>query len=88
VVDVESDGRKKGALEARLHALRRDHTLLLGLVRTLAENDAETGRILNVIQSNASLDEIRDLLEHRRPPGGEAGDEGVVSEHCPPVREP
>ncbi|KAL2793077.1 hypothetical protein BJX66DRAFT_326264 [Aspergillus keveii] len=78
VVDVESDGRKKGALEARLHALRRDHTLLLGLVRTLAENDGETGRILNVIQSNASLDEIRDLLEHRRPPGGEAGDEGVA----------
>ncbi|KAL3448235.1 hypothetical protein BJX65DRAFT_317464 [Aspergillus insuetus] len=78
VVDAESDGRKKGTLEGRLHALRRDHTLLLGLVRTLAENDAETGRILNVIQSNASLDEIRDLLEHRRLPGGEAREEGVA----------
>ncbi|KAL4807269.1 hypothetical protein BDV18DRAFT_115137 [Aspergillus unguis] len=66
ILDEDSDRRRKGAIERRLEALEQDRTLLLRLVDSIREeSQEEVRRILQVIRSDCSLDEIRQFLARR-----------------------
>lgn len=62
--------RRKGAMERRIEQLEDAERLLLNLVETLKKDDQSirTCQLINLIRSNASLDEIRFFLERQFSP--------------------
>ncbi|KAL4802520.1 hypothetical protein BDV18DRAFT_62412 [Aspergillus unguis] len=64
VVNEDSDRRRKGVLERRLELLERDRSLLSVLIESLQQaNELEASRVLDVIRSRSSLDDIREFLD-------------------------
>ncbi|KAJ5584949.1 uncharacterized protein N7459_004749 [Penicillium hispanicum] len=72
-IDEGSDGRRKTSVKRKIDALEQNQDLLFRLVDTLRDEDDQSSRgVLNLIRSNASLDEIRLCLaqnEHSDVPG-------------------
>ncbi|OKL57382.1 hypothetical protein UA08_07414 [Talaromyces atroroseus] len=64
-INDETDGRRRFALKRKVEDLEQDRHLLLGLVEALRDDDYHTMQLLNLIRSNASLDEIRLAVYNR-----------------------
>lgn len=63
VSNLENDGRRKITLKRKIEALEQDRNLLMQLVDTIREDKKETcPSVLNLIRSNAPLDEIKSYL--------------------------
>lgn len=62
--------RRKGAIERKIEMLEDAERLLLDLVQTLKKDDqnVRTSQLINLIRSNASLDEIQLFLERQFSP--------------------
>lgn len=62
--------RRKGAIERKIEMLEDAEHLLLDLVQTLKKDDqnVRTSQLINLIRSNASLDEIQLFLERQFSP--------------------
>ena len=61
--------RRKGAMERKIETLEDAERLLLDLVETLKDDqNIRTSQLINLIRSNASLDEIRLFLERQFSP--------------------
>lgn len=56
---MENDGRRRITLKRKIESLEQDRDLLMQLVDTIRDNEQKSPSVLNLIRSNAPLDEIR-----------------------------
>ena len=67
IVNADNDGRRRITLKRKIESLEHDRDLLVRLVETIRnESDQDSLDVLNLIRSNAPLDEIRLCLTGNR----------------------
>lgn len=71
--NLENDGRRKITLKRKIESLEQDRDLLMQLVETIREdNKQKCPNVLNLIRSNAPLDEIKLYLAESLEPSNDA----------------
>ncbi|OJJ42822.1 hypothetical protein ASPZODRAFT_104512 [Penicilliopsis zonata CBS 506.65] len=70
VYDANSDNRRKVVLKRKIESLEDDRDLLVRLLGTLREDsNRRVVPLLNLIRSDASLDEIKEYIDHHHSRG-------------------
>jgi hypothetical protein len=72
VSNFENDGRRKISLKRKIESLEQDRDLLMQLVDTIRQdNEQKCSSVLNLIRSNAPLDEIKLFLDENLEPSND-----------------
>lgn len=63
-INIDNDGRRRVTYKRKIQSLEQDRDLLLQLMETIRSDDDRTAPgVLNLIRSNASLEEVRKYLD-------------------------